>query len=67
MEANILNQVADRVTSLALQSFSRIDGLIINHGTLGDVKRIADSTAEEFRETYDVNFFSAVAFVSNVS
>jgi NAD(P)-dependent dehydrogenase (short-subunit alcohol dehydrogenase family) len=62
--ADFLLQLADQVTALALKSFNRIDGVIINHGTLGDVKRIADSTIEEWRSLYDVNFFSAVAFVS---
>jgi NAD(P)-dependent dehydrogenase (short-subunit alcohol dehydrogenase family) len=37
--------------------------LVINHGTLSPVKRIADSDPSEWRSTYDVNFFSAVAFV----
>jgi NAD(P)-dependent dehydrogenase (short-subunit alcohol dehydrogenase family) len=38
----------------------------INHGTLSPVKRIADSTPEEWRSLFDVNFFSAIAFVSVV-
>lgn len=46
-----------------MKAFSQIDGLIVNHGTLTPVKRIADSTPEEWRSLYDVNFFSAVAFV----
>jgi NAD(P)-dependent dehydrogenase (short-subunit alcohol dehydrogenase family) len=57
-------QVGEKVISIALKIFSRIDGLIINHGTLGDVKRISDSTAEEWRSIFDVNFFSAVSLVS---
>jgi NAD(P)-dependent dehydrogenase (short-subunit alcohol dehydrogenase family) len=57
-------QVGEQVVSIALKTFSRIDGLIINHGTLGDVKRISDSTAEEWRSLFDVNFFSAVSLVS---
>jgi NAD(P)-dependent dehydrogenase (short-subunit alcohol dehydrogenase family) len=57
-------QVCEQVISIALKTFSRIDGLIINHGTLGDVKRISDSTAEEWRSIFDVNFFSAVSLVS---
>jgi len=55
--------VAERVTSLALKCFSRIDGLVINHGVLGEVKRIADSTSEEWRNVFDVNFFSALSFI----
>ncbi len=57
-------QVGGRAVSLAVKSFSRIDGLIINHGTLGEVKRIRDSTVEEWRSVFDVNFFSCVSFVS---
>ncbi len=60
----ISGQVARRVVSLALDTFSRIDGLIVNHGTLGECNRIADSTPEEWRNVFDVNFFSALAFVS---
>jgi len=46
-----------------LKSFSRIDGLILNHGALSPVKRVADSTPEEWRTAFDVNFFSALAFI----
>ncbi|CZR63815.1 related to human corticosteroid 11-beta-dehydrogenase [Phialocephala subalpina] len=56
-------EVGPKVISQALKSFSRIDGLIVNHGTLSPVKRIADSTAAEWRSTYDVNLFSAIAFI----
>ncbi|RDW66920.1 NAD(P)-binding protein-6 [Coleophoma crateriformis] len=56
--------VGTQAVSLALKAFSRLDGLIINHGTLSPVKRVADSTAEEWRAIFDVNFFSALAFIS---
>jgi NADP-dependent 3-hydroxy acid dehydrogenase YdfG len=56
-------QVGDKVISAALKSFSRIDGLILNHGTLGDVKRLADAPASEWRSVFDVNFFSVVDIV----
>ncbi|KAG9237686.1 hypothetical protein BJ875DRAFT_453184 [Amylocarpus encephaloides] len=52
-----------KAVDLCLKSFTRIDGLLINHGTLSPVKRISDCTAEEWRSTYDVNFFSALSFV----
>jgi NAD(P)-dependent dehydrogenase (short-subunit alcohol dehydrogenase family) len=57
-------QVGPKVVELALKSFSQIDSLIINHGVLSPVKRIADSTPEEWRSAFDTNFFSAVALVS---
>lgn len=49
---------------LALSTFGRIDGLIINHGTLGEVNRIVDCDLVNFRKTFDINFISAVALVS---
>ena len=57
-------QVGPAAVSLALKAFSQIDGLIINHGTLSPIKRVVDSTPEEWRAAFDVNFFSAIAFVS---
>jgi len=49
---------------LALSAFGRLDGLIVNHGTLGEVKRIADCDPVAVRETFNINFISAVACVS---
>jgi NAD(P)-dependent dehydrogenase (short-subunit alcohol dehydrogenase family) len=49
---------------LAVSAFGRVDGLVINHGTLGEVKRIADCDLVGVRETFDINYFSAVACVS---
>jgi NAD(P)-dependent dehydrogenase (short-subunit alcohol dehydrogenase family) len=54
-----------KAVELCLKSFTRIDSIIVNHGTLTPVKRIADCTAEEWRATYDTNLFSAVSFVSS--
>jgi len=56
-------EVGTVAVSLALRAFSRIDALIINHGTLSPVTRIADCDPKEWRAAYDVNFFSAVAFI----
>ncbi|KAE9365338.1 NAD(P)-binding protein [Stipitochalara longipes BDJ] len=56
-------EVGPKVVSLALKAFSRIDALIVNHGTLSPVTRIADCDPKEWQAAYDVNFFSAVAFI----
>ena len=53
--------LGQKAVDLATQRFQKLDGLIINHGVLDPVKRIADCTAEEWRAGYDANFFSAVA------
>ena len=56
--------VGKKAVDLAVSSFGRLDGLILNHATLGPVGRIADSDPEAWKNGFDVNFFSMVAFVS---
>ncbi|CAL3973071.1 unnamed protein product [Diplocarpon coronariae] len=56
-------EVGPKAISLAFSAFTTLDALILNHGTLQPVKRIADSTPEEWRKTYDVNFFSLLGFI----
>lgn len=51
-----------KAVELAQQRYSKLDGVILNHGVLDPVKRLADSSAEEWRAAYDTNFFSAIAF-----
>jgi NAD(P)-dependent dehydrogenase (short-subunit alcohol dehydrogenase family) len=51
------------VIDTAIQRFGRIDGLVINHGALDPVKKIADSTAEEWNRIFNINFFSAIDLV----
>ena len=58
--------LAQKAVELALSSFGQVDALIINHGVLGQVARIAESDLEEFRKTFDVNLFSAIACVSAI-
>jgi NAD(P)-dependent dehydrogenase (short-subunit alcohol dehydrogenase family) len=59
--------LGEQAIKTALSSFGQLDGLIINHGTLGEVKRIADCDLDGFQKTFEVNFFSAVACVSGLS
>ena len=54
---------AQRAVELAISSFGQLDGLIVNHGILGDCNRIADSDLSAFQNVFDVNFFSTVAFI----
>lgn len=48
---------------LALKSFGRLDGLVLNHGVLGQVDNIAAADIEQWKHGFDVNLFSLVAFV----
>jgi NADP-dependent 3-hydroxy acid dehydrogenase YdfG len=54
----------EKAVALANEKWGRLDSLIINHGSLDPVKKVADSTAEEWRKAFDVNVFSAVGLVS---
>ncbi|KAL1589351.1 hypothetical protein WHR41_01945 [Cladosporium halotolerans] len=53
--------LGDKAVALAEKRFQKLDGLIVNHGVLDPVKRVANSLADEWRSAFDVNFFSAVA------
>ncbi|KAH8886847.1 NAD(P)-binding protein [Thozetella sp. PMI_491] len=64
LAADLTNfDAAAKVIELAVKTYGRLDGLIVNHGTLSPMKRIADATPEEWRQVYDANVFSALAFV----
>jgi NAD(P)-dependent dehydrogenase (short-subunit alcohol dehydrogenase family) len=47
----------------AVATYGRLDGIVINHGTLGAVDRLADSTAQNWKDTFNVNLFSAVEII----
>ncbi|KAI5295627.1 hypothetical protein KEM52_000789 [Ascosphaera acerosa] len=47
----------------AVDHFGGLDGLIINHATLGEVKAIINSDIDSWRRDYEINFFSAAEFV----
>ncbi|KAL2021002.1 hypothetical protein VTK56DRAFT_7776 [Thermocarpiscus australiensis] len=50
-----------RATELAILTFGRIDGVVVNHGVLSPMARIEDASVEEWKKLYDANFFSALA------
>jgi NAD(P)-dependent dehydrogenase (short-subunit alcohol dehydrogenase family) len=56
--------VAPKAVELATSRWGRLDGVIVNHGTLEPVKKVADGTVEEWRKAFDTNVFSAVGLVS---
>ncbi|EAW12061.1 SDR family oxidoreductase [Aspergillus clavatus NRRL 1] len=55
--------LGQKAVDLALKSFGRLDGLVLNHGVLGQVGKIAEADPEQWQQGFDVNFFSVVAFV----
>ena len=57
----------EKAVALANEKWGRLDSLIINHGSLDPVKKVADTSAEEWRKGFDVNVFSAVGLVCTYS
>ena len=57
-------KIARQSVDLAVKTWGRLDGLILNHGRLEPIARVDQSTGAEWRENFNVNFFSCVDFVS---
>ncbi|CUS07794.1 unnamed protein product [Tuber aestivum] len=55
---------AQQVIETALNTWGRIDSLIINHGVLDPVAKIADASVGEWERAFRTNFFAAVGLVS---
>ena len=57
--------LGQKAVDLAMSTWGRLDGLVINHGTLAPVKRVSEMNPLEVRSAFDVNFFSAIAVVKS--
>lgn len=55
--------IGQKAVDLALKSFGRLDGMVLNHGILGQVGKIAEADPQQWKHGFDVNFISLVAFV----
>lgn len=56
-----------KAAELAVMEFGQIDGLIVNHGMLPRTAKVDDSDPDEWRQCFDINFFSAIALVCTSS
>jgi len=56
---------ASTAANECLAAWGRIDTLIVNHGTLSPVTRIASASVTAWREAFDTNFFSVVGLVQS--
>ncbi|RKU40553.1 hypothetical protein DL546_003040 [Coniochaeta pulveracea] len=54
---------APKVTEFAVKTFGRLDGIVINHAVIGPIKRLVNSSIEEWSQVYNANLFSALALV----
>jgi NAD(P)-dependent dehydrogenase (short-subunit alcohol dehydrogenase family) len=55
--------IAQKVVDTAIKTFGQLDGMVLNHGILGQVGTIATADLKEWQSGFDVNFISLVAFV----
>ncbi|PYH93133.1 short-chain dehydrogenase [Aspergillus ellipticus CBS 707.79] len=55
--------LAQRAVDLALKTFGRLDGMVLNHGILGQVGKVIDADTDQWKQGFDVNFISLVAFI----
>jgi len=58
--------LCEKTIDLALTRWGRLDGLIVNHGRLDPVEKILDVNIDDWKTTFDVNVFSAVALVESI-
>ncbi|SPO00192.1 related to human corticosteroid 11-beta-dehydrogenase [Cephalotrichum gorgonifer] len=56
-------EVAKKVTDLAVKAFGQLDGVVVNHGVLEPITRIANTNIEDWKRHYDVNVFSGLGLL----
>ncbi|KAI4112965.1 MAG: hypothetical protein LQ338_008250 [Usnochroma carphineum] len=56
--------LGEKAVNLAISKWGKLDGMVLNHGVLGPVDRIANNSPQDWRTCFDVNLFSSVAFVT---
>ncbi|KAL8643484.1 MAG: hypothetical protein Q9226_008340 [Calogaya cf. arnoldii] len=56
--------LGQQAVDLATSRWGKLDGMVLNHGVLGPVDRIANNNPKDWSSCFDVNLFSSVAFVA---
>ncbi|KAI4252883.1 MAG: hypothetical protein LQ352_004026 [Teloschistes flavicans] len=56
--------LGQKAVDLAISKWGKLDGIVLNHGTLGPVDRIANNDPKDWRSCFDVNLFSSIAFIT---
>lgn len=55
--------LGERAAHAATERWGRVDGLVVNHGQVEPVQRIADADINYWREAFDINVWSAVTMM----
>jgi NAD(P)-dependent dehydrogenase (short-subunit alcohol dehydrogenase family) len=58
--------LSKKAVDLALSRWGRLDAVVCNHGGLEPVKKVADSSPEEWRDAFGGNVFGVVGLVSSI-
>ncbi|CRG88692.1 short-chain dehydrogenase [Talaromyces islandicus] len=56
------HSLGEKAVALAQSRFGKLDGLVLNHGILGQVSTVAKADVEQWKAGFEVNFFSLVSF-----
>ncbi|KAJ5551627.1 hypothetical protein N7535_000428 [Penicillium sp. DV-2018c] len=54
--------LAQKAVDIATKTFGQLDGMVLNHGVLGQVGKISETDPQQWKEAFDINFISLVAF-----
>lgn len=55
--------LGQKAVDAALSRWNRLDGLVVNHGQVEPVERLADADINAWKEAFDVNVFSAISLI----
>lgn len=58
--------LAQQAVDTAIKTFGQLDGMVLNHGLLGQIGKIADADPQQWKEGFGINFISLVAFVRDL-
>ncbi|KAJ5036251.1 hypothetical protein NUH16_004122 [Penicillium rubens] len=50
--------LAQQAVDTAIKTFGQLDGMVLNHGLLGQIGKIADADPQQWKEGFDINFIS---------
>lgn len=56
--------LAEESVRVAVEKYKHLDGVILNHGILGQVAKVEKADLQQWTYGFNVNFFTLVAFVS---
>lgn len=58
--------LAQKAVDIAIDTFGQLDGMVLNHGILGQTGNVAVTDIAEWQAAFNINFMSLVAFVRTI-